>query len=122
MNKEQAINNFWNSFGIPAYDENSVPNNIEFPYITFNVSTSNINNVVSLYANVWDRSTSWKRATEIAEQIAKFIGYGHYAKKFDGGYIYITLGSPFAQRMEEPGDNLIKRIYINIEAEFLSSY
>lgn len=31
-------------------------------------------------------------------------------------------GSPFAQRMSDPNDDMIRRIYINITAEFLTAY
>lgn len=122
MNKEQAIHKFWNSFGIPAYDENTVPDDLSFPYITYNVSTDSLGNAVTLYANIWDRSTSWKTVTEKSEEIARFIGYGYHLESFDGGYIYITKGTPFAQRMSEPGDDTTRRIYINVEAEFLCEY
>ena len=37
MNKEQAIHFFWSQFGLPAYDENSVPDDAQMPYITYNV-------------------------------------------------------------------------------------
>lgn len=122
MNKEQAIHKFWNSFGISAYDENTVPDGLEFPYITYSVSTDSLGNALTLYANIWDRSTSWERATLKAEEIAQFIGYGHHLESFNGGYVYITKGTPFAQRMSEPGDDMVRRIYINVEAEFLCEY
>ena len=122
MNKEQAIHKFWSSFGIPAYDENTVPDDLEFPYITYSVSTDSLGNAVTLYANIWDRSTSWEAITLKAEEIAEFIGYGYHLESFEGGYVYITKGTPFAQRMNEPGDNMVRRIYINVEAEFLCEY
>ena len=34
MTKANAIYNFWNSFGITAYEENTVPEDAIFPYIT----------------------------------------------------------------------------------------
>ena len=122
MDKEQALNNFWNRFGWTAYDENTVPDNAEYPYITYNVSTGNVNNSISLYAQLWDRSTSWKRVVSKSEEIAEYIGYGHHVESFDDGYIYITMGNPFAQRMSEPGDDKMRRIYISVNVEFLCKY
>lgn len=119
MDKVQALVQFWNSFGIPAYDENSVPDKAELPYITFNVTTDNINNVVNLYGNIWYKSTKWMEPELKALQIAKYIGYGHRSIKFDDGILYITRGTPFSQRMADPDDQ-IKRIYINIQVEFLT--
>lgn len=122
MDKEQALHSFWGSFGVKAYDESSVPDNAVMPYITYNMATDSLDNVVSLYANLWYRDTSWKAITKLSEQIAERVkGKGYELKTFDGGYIYLTGGTPFAQRIpDESGD--IKRIYINIQAEFLCRY
>ena len=38
MDKYQAINEFWNRFGVMAYDENTVPDDAELPYITYGVN------------------------------------------------------------------------------------
>ena len=39
MDKSQALNTFWNSFGIPAYDEYTVPDGTSIPYITYDTAT-----------------------------------------------------------------------------------
>ena len=123
MNKAQAIDTFWNSFNIPAYDENSVPEDATFPYITYSESTDSIGNVVMLNASIWDRSTSWEGISLKAEEIAKKIAeYGHYTIKIDNGYIWLVKGAPFAQRMSDPNDDKIRRIYLNVLGEFLTAY
>lgn len=123
MNKAQAIDTFWNSFNIPAYDENSVPEDATFPYITYSESTDSIGNAVMLNASIWDRSTSWEGISLKAEEIAKKIAeYGHYTIKIDDGYIWLVKGTPFAQRMGDPNDDKIRRIYLNILGEFLTAY
>lgn len=132
MNKSQALDHFWNSFGLPAFDENSVPEKIPdgqgnlvplpFPYITYTNITDSLNNVVTLNASIWDRSTSWERISLKAEEMAKAIGeYGHKSIKLDNGYVWFVKGSPFAQRMGDPEKD-IKRIYLNVQAEFLTAY
>ena len=60
MNKSQALQSFWESFGIPAYNEYTVPDNAEMPYITYSVSESNIGVPVSLTASIWYRMPSWE--------------------------------------------------------------
>lgn len=123
MNKAQAIDTFWNSFNIPAYDENSVPEDATFPYITYSESTDSIGNAVMLNASIWDRSTSWEGISLKAEEIAKKIAeYGHYTIKIDNGYIWLVKGAPFAQRMNDPNDDKIRRIYLNVLGEFLTAY
>ena len=121
MTKGQAIQKFWEGFGLPAYDENTVPQDAQLPYITYGVVTDSFQNMVLLHGSLWYRSTSWKDISEKAEQIAAAIGYGYVIKKIDGGYLYITKGTPFAQRMSDE-DSAIRRIYINLNAEFLTAY
>lgn len=121
MNKAQAIDKFWNSFELPAYDENSVPDDAVMPYITYSLSTDSLDNPVTLSGSLWYRSESWKDITLKSEEISKKVSEkGFYSDKIDGGYLWITRGSPFAQRMTDI--NPVKRIYINLMVEFLTAY
>lgn len=121
MDKAQAIHSFWSGFGLTAYDENSVPSDAQLPYITYNVATGAIGDMVVLSGSVWYRSTSWQDISQKADEIAEAIGYGYAIKEIDGGYVWITKGTPFAQRMGDT-DPSIRRIYINLNAEFLTAY
>lgn len=122
MNKETALHNFWNSFGVDAYDETSVPDKATFPYITYNMATDSLGNVVPLHAQLWYKSNSWLGVTALKDAIAaRITGENYETVKFDGGYIYIAGGTPFAQRIDDENDT-IKRIYINAQAEFLCAY
>ena len=121
MNKAQAIHNFWSGFQWPAYDENSVPDNAEYPRITYEVQTDSIDNAVLLSASLWDRSDSWERISKKSDQIAmEIVRMNPPAIKINGGGLYITKGTPFARRMGD-GDDSVKRIYLNINAEFLTA-
>lgn len=123
MDKSQALYNFWSSFQLPAYDQLTVPDNAQMPYITYENITDSIGTPISLSASLWYHSTRWDeisvKAEEIAERIAK---YGHNILKIDGGYIFITKASPFSQRMSDDSDSMIRRIFLNISAEFLTAY
>lgn len=124
MNKETALHSFWNSFGVPAYDETTVPDKKDrtYPYITYNMATDSLGNVVSLHASLWFQSNSWVGITNLKDAIAERITGENFATvKFDDGYIYIVGGTPFAQRVDDE-DDTIKRIYINAQAEFLCAY
>ncbi len=133
MNKSQAITEFWNSFGIPAFDETTVPEYIDDghgnqvklvpPYITFNIVEDSLNSVVNLYANIWYKSTSWREITLKTAEIAKrLVEMQPPTIELDNGRLYLTKGTPFAQRMSEPTDDTIRRMYINVQAEFLTAY
>ncbi len=122
--KAQALYQFWSSFEWAAYDESSVPTGSsapEFPYITYSVATDNLGNDVGLTGSLWYRSSSWAAISQKAEEIAKRIE-NLSPIKIEGGYMWLKRGSPFAQRMSDPNDDMIRRIYINITAEFLTAY
>ena len=121
MTKGQAIQAFWEGFGIPAYDETTVPQNAQMPYITYGVSTGNVGNMIVLHGSLWYHDTSWRAISEKAEQIAEAIGYGYALKKIDNGYIWITQRSPYAQRMSDE-DATVRRMYIVLNAEFLTAF
>lgn len=123
MDKAQAIHQFWSSFGLTAIDESSAyDESMELPsnYITYEVQTANFGDSVALTASLWYRSTSWKDISQKADQIAEYIGWGGKLIPIDNGYIWIKLGTPFAQRMAVDQDS-IRRIYMNITVDFLSA-
>lgn len=124
VSKEQAIHQFWSGFGLKAYDEQTVPTGDdapEFPYITYEVQTDNIGHPLAMTGSIWYRSSSWADITEKKNLISGQIGYGHLIKPIDGGYLYITRGSPFAQRMADDSDDMIRRIVVQIQCEFLTA-
>ena len=120
--KWQAIDLFWNSFGLPAYDQNTVPSDAAFPYITYNASSGAMGGLIVLSASIWYYSESWEDISKKADQIAREIGHGYKIMSVDGGYLWITRGTPFAQRMSDEADDKIRRMYINTQAEFLTAY
>lgn len=123
MDKFQAIASFWESFEIPAYDENTVPtgdNRPSFPYITYDASVSNLGYPVAMSGSIWYYGTSWAMITAKMTEIQSEIGMGGKIIPCDGGALWIKQGSPFAQRMSDPND-MVRRILINIEAEFLTA-
>lgn len=118
MNKAQTINSFWNSFGIPAYDMYTVPTDAQMPYITYEYVEDNFDNNVFLGGSIWYKSTSWQGVSGKAAEIAEDIGSGKILKT-DEGYIYITRGMPFIQRLSDTDDS-VRRIYINLQVEYMT--
>lgn len=123
MTKPAALHNFWSRF-LPSYDENTVPTGEDapaFPYLTYNATSDSFEHPVPLHASLWYRSPSWVEIEEKAKEISEAIGLGGEILPVDGGYVWILRGSPFAQRMSEPEDDTIRRMYINISVEFLTA-
>ena len=86
MDKQQAYNSFWNSFGVLAFEENSVPDDdiieemiksgiatAKYPYITYQVLVGDLDQPLFPTASIWDRSTSWERADTLANSISARI-------------------------------------------------
>lgn len=121
MTKAAAIYQFWNSFGLTAYEENSVPDGAKFPYITYQLVTDSFDREIPLTASLWYRSESWTAINSKTEEISQKISRGGKIVSCDGGAIWLKRGQPFAQNMGDESDNLIKRKYLNITAEFLTA-
>ena len=121
MTKAAAIYQFWNSFGLTAYEENSVPDEAAFPYITYQLVTDSFDHEVAATASLWYRSESWTDINSKTEEISRTIGRGGKIIHCDDGAIWMKRGQPFAQSMGDESDNLIKRKYLNITAEFMTA-
>lgn len=127
MNRIQRLNAFWNSFSIPAMDENSVPDEAMNPnsenylgaYITYDVTDSGWDEEIPMSASVWYRSDSWKEITEKVMEIGNAISRGGVILHCDEGAIWIKKAPSWAQRMAHEGYGEIRRILLNIEVEYL---
>ena len=132
MNKQQAYNAFWGSFGVLAFEENSVPDDTviaelikagaaaaKYPYIAYEVVIDDLGSPVAVSASIYDKSSSWERSDTLANVISSRI-QSMGTLKLDNGRMFITKGSPFAQHMGEDEDFTIKRIVLNIGVEFLT--
>ena len=121
MTKAAAIYQFWSGFGLTAYEENTVPEDAAFPYVTYQLVTDSFDREVAATASLWYRGESWTAINAKTEEIAQHIGLGGKIIKCDGGRIWIKRGQPFAQNMGDESDALIKRKYLNITAEFMTA-
>ena len=121
MTKAAAIYQFWNSFGLTAYEENTVQTDATFPYITYQLVTDSFDREISLTASLWYRGESWTDINSKTDEISQKISRGGKIISCDGGAIWLKRGQPFAQSMGDESDNLIKRKYLNITAEFMTA-
>ena len=134
MNKQQAYNSFWSGFGVLAFEENSVPDDVvingliesgiakaKYPYITYQVITDDLDGKVFPSASIYDKSTSWERVDLLANLISERIQQMSTIE-LDNGRMFIAKGSPFSQHMFENGDISIKRILLNLGVEFFTEF
>ena len=123
MDKAQALDEFWNSFGLPAYKQKTINPDAKLPYITYEVATGSLGDTLSLNASIWYRTTSWKPLYEKANAIAQYLyEMEPVTKKIDGGRMYITKGNPFTQEMDNEEDDSIRRLILAITVEFQTAY
>ena len=120
MNSSQALNAFWNGFGLKFYDENTVPEGASLPYGTYNEAISYFDEPVMMSASLWYKGQSWVEITQKAMEIGAAIGLSGKIIPFDGGKLWIKRGRPFAQRMSDENEQ-IRRMYLNIEVEYFTS-
>ena len=121
MDRWEAQYAFWASFGVPAYEENSVPDRgeISYPYITFQKVLTPFYGRTVVNPSVWTRSPSWAEADALALSIFERTDGGGAPISFDGGSIQAYADeNNFAQSMGDPEDDLIKRYRLSVILDF----
>lgn len=121
MTIDQTLHQFFNSFGIVGHRNTSVPDDVIFPYLTYDMPVSSFeDDPVSITANLYYYTDSEAIPDAKAEEVRQRIGMGGITLPCDGGYIWLKLGSPWCQSLVDDTDATIKRRYMNITAEYLT--
>lgn len=121
MTKEKALYQFFNSFDIVGYRNTSVPDDVIFPYLTYDAPISSFEeDPVSITLNLYYYTDSEADPDAKAEEIRNAIGMGGKLLYCDGGAIWLKWGLPWCQSLVDETNRNIKRRYINITAEYLT--
>lgn len=120
MTPEAAIHQWMNGFGIPALPASSVPSDMTFPYMTYELTLGEwLESETNMTVNVWYRTESESEPNAKVREIREAIGMGGVQLRCDGGTLWVKRGSPWAQAVTVEGeDEMIKRRYVNINIEF----
>jgi len=116
-NAAAALKTFFSGFGIPAYAEDSVPEDVQLPYITYSYSAPEWNRKASMYAQVWDRSRSNTKVIGYADQITAAVGEEKRIL-LTGGYLVIWPETPLVQ-IRVDGDYRSAYIQFSVNAYHL---
>ena len=106
----KALKTFVGGFGLPAYTSQSVPKDVQVPYLTYPLVEPEWNQKATFYIQGWFRSTSNAELTATADRILREIGTG-ITLNTESGYLVIYPESPLCQMMTD-GD--YRSFYINL--------
>lgn len=115
----KALAAFYGGFGVPAYEEYSVPDDAQLPYITYTVPQSEVFSSATHQARVWyatDKGApSNVQVNAKADEVLAAIGRG--VKLPAGqGYVIIYPGTgTLAQN--QPSDDGTRIVYLNLEID-----
>lgn len=112
MQTGKALFKFFGSFGIPAYEENSVPDDAVLPYITFEQADTTWDRPISISASVWYAGTSLTEVFSKVDEIKEKLGEG-YRIPTESGCLWLYKDTSFAQVLDADADS-VKRVVLNI--------
>lgn len=123
MTKEAAIHAFFNSFGIKAFKSSNVPEDVVFPYLTYDLTTSAFDEGdVSISVNLWYYGEGEKPVNAKANEISKALSHGGAILDCDEGKVWIKRGSPWCQHIRDEADPKINRRFLNFTIEYMTYY
>lgn len=109
-----ALKQFFSSFGIPAYLSDNIPDNVQMPYITYDLIEPAPFVKGLLNASVWYRSTSTEEVSAKVDQIGQAIGNGRTLTTESGSVtLFKEHGGAFAQIRNDPNRET-KRAFLSM--------
>ena len=110
INTARTLKTFFGSFGIPAYTLQSVPEEVQLPFLTYPLMEPEWDQESTMYCQVWYPKNHLADLLEKADAIAKAVGT---MKEFpqEGGYVVLYPSTPFIQILT---DDKTQSAYINL--------
>ena len=110
LNTAAKLKLFFSGFGLPAYTLESVPDEVDLPYITYPLTEPEWNQQGTFYCQVWYPKDRLQDLLTKADQITAAIGTGVKIKMTEG-YLVIYPATPLIQIMT---DEHTQSAYINL--------
>lgn len=111
LNTAATLKTFYSGFGIPAYTLESVPDEVELPYITYPLTEPEWNEQASTYCQVWYPKNQLADLLAKADQITAAIGATGIKFAQSGGYVILYPSTPLIQILT---DETTQSAYINL--------
>ena len=120
MTKSQALNEFFNSFGITAFPNTSIPEESVFPWLTYENKIGNAgDSPISISVNLYYYTDSEAVPNKKVEEIADALGLGGKMLPYDGGAIWIQRGNPWCIAVPDESNSAIKKRQLDMTLTFL---
>lgn len=113
LQTSKALYTFFSAFGIPAYVEDSVPNEVKAPYITYELAEPDWRGSASIHARVWYRDESFRAITAKVDEIRAALGEGASIPT-ESGAVYLWADDNWAQFQPMAGDYTLKCAYLSL--------
>ena len=108
-----ALYEFWNTFGVDAYPEDTIPDEAKPPYLTYEITIPEWYGMATYNVKIWTKSTSFKQVVFLADSISKAIGDGKRIPVKNGGNIWLFKDENFFQIMPSEDINQ-KNAYLSM--------
>ena len=120
-NKYEAQQAYWSKFGIPAYNELTVPEELRgrYPYLTYQAVDGSLDGQLTASAALYYRSMSWEGITNKVTEMKPLI---NDLVPVQGGYMKVRKpAANFAQQGNDP-DPAVRKMVLTVEVEFLTNH
>lgn len=128
MTKAAALYKFFSSFGLTAYEENSVyamalqGQAPKYPYLTYEGRSDFFGEMdTPVSFSLWYRSSSWTEVNAKSQDISAAIGRVGKILQCDGGYILVQRSQPWGKNMGDDSDDMIRRNVHNLNIRFYTN-
>lgn len=116
----QALYSFFSGFTIPAFVENTEPDNTPAPYITYELAEPDWRGSAALHARVWYRDTSFVAIAHKVDEIRNALGEG-VSISTESGAVYLWADDNWAQFMPMAGDPTLKCAYLSFVLQAITN-
>ena len=109
----KTIKTFVSGFDLPAYAANTVPKDVQLPYLTYPIVEPEWDQKASFYIQGWYRTTNYSDLLEKADEIIREIGTG-IILSMETGSLVIYPETPVFQSLLDDTDNDVQSFYISL--------
>lgn len=108
-----ALKTFFSGFDIPAYTKDTVPDDVNAPYIAYYFQEPEWDKKTSGYAQVWYRTKSNTTVLAKADEVMSAIGSSKRIALDGHGYLVIHNENPSGNIMVDPDDDAYRAAIVN---------